>query len=218
MLDVGCGMGFFLKEAKDRGWKQTLGVEVSHLALDYANRNLGLEVSEGDLRDINFPANYFDVATAWNVIDQLQDPVGTLQEMYRVIKRNGLIALRVSNLTFHLAVHRLSNLLEKFFRIRVTFPTRGCFHIYAFSPSSIRLTLQRIGYVNVKVYNSPIEGGVPARNRLERTVRQLVFGLAKGIFYLTNGRLVLSPSLLIFARKPKSPQGVGLRFNLPKSS
>jgi len=84
LLDVGCGMGFFLKAARDRGWKQVLGEEVSHLAVDHANRKLGLEVLEGDLKELNLPEDHFDVATAWNEIDQLQDPVGTLKEMHRV--------------------------------------------------------------------------------------------------------------------------------------
>ena len=202
LLDVGCGMGFFLKEARSRGWEHGLGVEVSHLAVDHANQKVGVEVLEGDLRDLNLPENHFDVATAWNVIDQLQDPVGTLKEMHRVLKAGGLLALRVSNLRFHLPLHRLSGILEKSPGKKISFATRSCFHIYAFSPSSIRMVLQRTGYVNVKVCNSSIEGGVPARNWMESAVRQLVFSLAQGIFYLTAGRLVFSPSLLIFARKP----------------
>ena len=35
ILDVGCGCGFFLKEAKDRGWNME-GVEPSKESVDYA--------------------------------------------------------------------------------------------------------------------------------------------------------------------------------------
>jgi glycosyltransferase involved in cell wall biosynthesis len=210
LLDVGCGAGFFLKEAEDRGWKQTLGTEISHPALGYA-RKLGLEVLEGDLRElassqanVDLSEDHFDVATAWNVIDQLQDPVGTLREMYRVLKKGGLIALRVSNLCFHLPLYRVIG--APALRLSSFLP-HICFHIYAFSPSSIRLILQRIGYANVKVHNSTIEGGVPARNRLERAARHLLFGLAEGIFYLTGGELIVSPSLLVFAQKPRNHAG-----------
>ena len=202
LLDVGCGMGFFLKEAKDRGWRQVLGVEVSRLATDYANRKLGVEVREGDLREVELPKNHFHVATAWNVIDQLQDPLGTLVEMHRVLKRGGVIALRVSNLNFHLLAHRLSNPLGRLRLKRISSYTYGCFHIYAFSPSTIGFALQRAGYANIKVYNSPIEGGSPARNRLDRAIRKLAFGLAEGVSYLTGGRFIIGPSLLVFARKP----------------
>jgi SAM-dependent methyltransferase len=204
LLDVGCGMGFFLKEAKDRGWKRTLGVEVSRLAIDHVNRKLGVEVREGDLREVNFPENYFDVATAWNVIDQLQEPLETLREMHRVLKKDGLIALRVSNLNFHLLIHRLSNLLERLGFKRISLRTHGCFHIYAFSPASISFALQRAGYVKIKVYNSPIEGGTPARSKLDHAIRKLAFGLAEGAFYLTGGTFVISPSLLVFAQKAVS--------------
>ena len=207
LLDVGCGMGFFLKEAKSRGWKRAIGVEVSRLAIDYANRKIGVEVREGDLREVNFPENHFDLATAWNVIDQLQEPLNTLREIHRVLKKGGLIALRISNFNFHLLIHRLSNSLEKLGLKRISLSTHGCFHIYAFSPASIRFALQRAGYVNIKVYNSPIEGGSPARNRLDRAIRKLAFGLAEGAFYLTGGTFVISPSLLVFAQKAGKVRG-----------
>jgi len=92
--------------------------------------------------------------------------------------------------------------LEKLFRKKIGFAARSCFHIYVFSPSSIRTALQRTGYVNVEVYNSSIEGGTSARSWMESASRKLIFSMAQAIFYLTGGKLVRSPSLLVFARKP----------------
>jgi len=44
ILDIGCGAGFFLKEAKNREWDVT-GVEPSSLAANYAKKN-GIKVIE----------------------------------------------------------------------------------------------------------------------------------------------------------------------------
>ena len=52
LLDIGSGPGFFLKTAKERGWR-VLGIEPSRQAATHA-RDLGIEVVEG----------FFDADTA----------------------------------------------------------------------------------------------------------------------------------------------------------
>ncbi|MDI6761040.1 MAG: class I SAM-dependent methyltransferase, partial [Candidatus Brocadiaceae bacterium] len=111
LLDVGCGRGYFLDLARKRGW-QAAGVDVSRTAIEFARDTLRLEVYRGELRDARLPGNSFDVATSWNVLDQAYDPWGDLREVFRVLKKGGLIALRVSNLHFHLYLQRLFTLLN----------------------------------------------------------------------------------------------------------
>ena len=48
LLDVGCGAGFFLEEARDQGW-QVHGNEYSAHAIE-VNRAKGLDVIHGPIR------------------------------------------------------------------------------------------------------------------------------------------------------------------------
>jgi hypothetical protein len=55
LCDLGCWVGFLLAEARDRGW-ETVGVEPSRFASEYARERLGLDVRTGTLGDADLPA------------------------------------------------------------------------------------------------------------------------------------------------------------------
>jgi len=206
LLDVGCGKGYFLDLARKRGW-QGVGTDVSSTAVQFARDTLGLEVYMAELRELKLPENSFDVATAWNVLDQIYDPWGNLREIFRALKSGGLIALRVSNLHFHLYLQRLFTLLNSAVpgRLRVTAPT--VFHLYMFSPETLRMFLKEAGFVDIRIENSTLDPNVPALINLagkpaEVLLRNTAHLLAQTVYYLSIGNLLISPSLLAFARKP----------------
>lgn len=206
LLDVGCGKGYFLDLARKRGW-QGVGTDVSSTAVQFARDTLRLEVYRGELRDAKLPENSFDVATAWNVLDQMYDPWGNLREIFRVLKSGGLVALRVSNLHFHLYLQRLFTFLNSAVpgRLRVTAPT--VFHLYMFSPGTLRMFLKEAGFVDIRVENSTLDPNVPALIDLagkpaEVLLRNTAHLLAQMVYYLSIGNLLISPSLVAFAKKP----------------
>ncbi|OHB91255.1 MAG: hypothetical protein A3E19_02020 [Planctomycetes bacterium RIFCSPHIGHO2_12_FULL_52_36] len=206
LLDVGCGKGYFLDLARKRGW-QGVGTDVSSTAVQFARDTLRLEVHRGELRDAKLPENSFGVATSWNVLDQAYDPWGDLREVFRVLKKGGLIALRVSNLHFHLYLQRLFDLTNSIIPegLRVTAPT--VFHVYMFSPGTLRMFLKEAGFVDIRVENSTLDPNVPALinfagKSAEVLLRNTAYPLAQAVYYLSIGNLLISPSLLAFARKP----------------
>jgi len=199
LLDVGCGMGYFLKEAQKRGWVDVVGEDVSHYAVEYARQKLGLHVLEGELSEVGLPNEHFDVVTVFNVLDQVQDPFGMLKKIFVLLRRGGVLSIRVSNLKYNLLILMFANIMG--------FPQKSslihsCFHIYAFSSKSISKALQLAGYTDIKVYNSPIEGGNFKMSLLERIFRYLAFIFVQIVYWITFGKLVIGPSLLVFARKP----------------
>jgi 2-polyprenyl-3-methyl-5-hydroxy-6-metoxy-1,4-benzoquinol methylase len=205
LLDVGCGKGYFLDMARKRGW-QAIGVDASITAVRFA-RNLGLEVHMGELKEVGLDEDSFDVVTAWNVLDQIYDPWGNLREIFRVMKRGGLIALRVSNLHFHRYLHYLFSVTDSIVPPgrKMTAPT--VFHIYMFSPGTLRMFLRETGFVDIRVENSILDPDVPALinlvgRPLEVLLRNTTYFLAEGCYYLSLGKCLIGPSLLAFARKP----------------
>ena len=96
-LDVGCGLGYFIDGVrKHSGW-DVAGVEFSPRAVEYARRELGLDVRRGDLQRANFPAGQFDRVQIRNVLEHVTDPVGLLREVRRVLKDDGTFHLFVPN-------------------------------------------------------------------------------------------------------------------------
>lgn len=68
-IDVGCGVGWFTKFLQARG-VDVCGVELSQYAVD---RAVAQKVMQGDMRDLSFINEQYDVVLCWNVIAYLEE-------------------------------------------------------------------------------------------------------------------------------------------------
>ena len=89
ILDIGCGLGYLLSGLND-SW-QKFGVEISHFAAEYA-KQWG-KIFVGELQDLNFPNNHYDVIVLHHVIEHVKDPIGLIIEIKRILKKGGIILL-----------------------------------------------------------------------------------------------------------------------------
>lgn len=98
MLDVGCGIGFFLNEVKARyPVMKRYGVDYSKYNLKKA-RTVGV-VKRCDLNEsIPFKDNFFDLVYIGEVIEHVVDPDKVLRESSRVLKKGGKILITTPNL------------------------------------------------------------------------------------------------------------------------
>jgi SAM-dependent methyltransferase len=96
LLEVGASYGHGLIEARKRGW-DVAGVELSPTASEYACREFGLDVFNGDLLDAPFVEESFDAAVMWHVLEHTHDPVAQLVRLRRLLRPGGVLGLRVPN-------------------------------------------------------------------------------------------------------------------------
>jgi len=207
ILDVGCGYGYFLELASGKGWN-TSGVEIMDITADYAKEKLGdQKIFHGTLREAKYPDNSFDVITLWDVLFIVENPFEELKDCYRVLNKGGIIGIRVRNLSFQKIAYWIYSFLKKIEpQLKIKKP--HVFHRYCFSSQSIYQLLHRIGFTNIKVANSPLTKGDPYSYALS-------LGLVKAAkitadfysrlgFWISGGRWVIGPSLLVWAEKPQS--------------
>jgi len=90
VLDVGCGNGDFLVEAKAAGW-QVFGQEFDAHSAEIARGTTGAEVRVGGLNQVAFDANSFDAVTMSNVFEHVPNPLETLEEIKRILKPSGVV-------------------------------------------------------------------------------------------------------------------------------
>jgi SAM-dependent methyltransferase len=96
LLDVGCGPGFFLKTAKERGWR-VLGIEPSRQAAEHA-RGLGLEVVEDFFNPDTAPGlGRFDAVHLNNVLEHVPNPLTVVRLARDLLTPGGLLCLNVPN-------------------------------------------------------------------------------------------------------------------------
>ena len=70
LLDVGCGHGLLMDEARRLGW-QPLGLELSDDARSYARERLGLEVIAGAFDDVELERSSFGAIVMVDVLEHL---------------------------------------------------------------------------------------------------------------------------------------------------
>ena len=92
LLDVGCGLGDFLEKAKH--FYRVEGVEINPYTAAIAQKKF--IVHKGFLADLKLPASY-DVVTLNQILYGVPDPVGLLQDINKVLKRNGVLYINTPN-------------------------------------------------------------------------------------------------------------------------
>lgn len=139
LLDVGCGPGLLLEEARRRGY-DVAGCDVSAWAVDYA-RQQGLDARVGLLEDLAYPAASFDVALANHTLEHVPDPLSFLREMGRLLKPDGLLVIGVPN---------FGSLMSSLMRARwhALLPDQ---HYWHFTPATLSRMLQAAGFVPRRV-------------------------------------------------------------------
>jgi len=147
ILDVGCGAGLALDYAREFGW-QTYGIDVDEAAVARA-RARGHEARVGEVGDLPYSSEFFDVVRIWHTLEHLPHPLVTLREVHRVLKPGGRLWLEVPN---------IGSAAAAVFRSR-WFALDAPRHLQSFSPRTLERMLREAGFgeVALKTYQGAEE-------------------------------------------------------------
>jgi len=95
ILDIGCGVGNITKKIQSLGFSVN-GVDFSEEAIKKAMTRIPAKCWDLD-KGIPFNNNSFDIVWAGDVIEHVFDPIGLLEEINRVLKKDGHLFLSVPN-------------------------------------------------------------------------------------------------------------------------
>ena len=91
LLEIGCGHGNFLLEARAQGY-QVAGLEYSADAAQKANQNLAADlVQVGAVGQTPLPKSSYDICVLADVIEHVRNPKDFLQHVWHVLKPDGII-------------------------------------------------------------------------------------------------------------------------------
>lgn len=142
LLEVGCSIGNFLNIAKK--YFEAYGVEVAQWSSKFARENYNLNVFTGTIQQRKFPDCTFDVVVASELIEHLHDPSKFVKEVRRVLRKDGLLVLTTGN---------IGSLMAKLKRKKWWYFAPK-YHLYYFSPQTIRLLLDNEGFVILRFSGS----------------------------------------------------------------
>jgi ubiquinone/menaquinone biosynthesis C-methylase UbiE len=143
ILDVGCGLGMYVKKMRDFS-QEVYGVDVDPEKVAEASRALP-NIQLASAEKLPFPDGFFDVVLLHEVIEHVEDDRQAIREAHRVIKRGGRIVIFAPNRLYPLETHGifwrgqyhfgnvpLVNYLPDFLRRRL------CPHVRAYTRGDIR--------------------------------------------------------------------------------
>lgn len=139
LLDIGCGAGYLLEEAKKQNW-QILGTEISDPAVEDLRARC-IEVFQGNLSEISSEHSSFDVVMSTEVIEHISEPAELAKSAYKLLRKGGLFWGTTPN-----GKGISANLLGE--KWSVIAPPE---HIQLFSKSGLEKTLERAGFCKIKV-------------------------------------------------------------------
>lgn len=204
LLDIGCGLGYFLSLAKNEGWN-VRGIEPNLDLVNKGKQNFGVDIQNTYFEEANLSPNNFDVITLWNVFDELPDPFGNIPKIRRILKPGGILFMRIPNAAFHLFIYKVQKVLIKKHLGHILPYQSSVFHIYNFSKRTLLRLFSHNGFYNIKIKNSwPTVGDPYAVKKGAGMVKILLFLLAQCIFFLSWGRFPTAPSIEMFAKNAKT--------------
>lgn len=91
VLDVGCGLGFFLECAAAKGYG-CVGIDTSPAATELARRTLGLDVRTGAFGHTALGADdVFDAITMNHVLEHVSEPMPFLRSAWSALRPGGIV-------------------------------------------------------------------------------------------------------------------------------
>ncbi len=145
LLDVGAAAGFFLLDAKARGW-DVRGLEISASAAAYA-ASRGLAIRQGSLKDAELGCETLDAVSMWDVIEHLHDPVRDLEKVRGALSPRGVLAISTPN--YDSVIRTLRGARWHGFKIDE--------HLSLFSPQTIGMLLEEAGFEPVRLTTTRTE-------------------------------------------------------------
>jgi 2-polyprenyl-3-methyl-5-hydroxy-6-metoxy-1,4-benzoquinol methylase len=97
LLDVGCGAGSFLVEAQKQGFS-VAGQDIADFFVQYCWRTYGIKIFACAIEELaQSRQSYFDVITAFDMIEHHPQPKQLLQTIRGMIKPGGIVAISTHN-------------------------------------------------------------------------------------------------------------------------
>ncbi len=189
LLDVGCGLGFFLKAVAAFPAWQVVGCEASPKAVEYARTVLGLQtVHCGHVERAGLKPASFDLVTLWDVIEHIPDPDPLLSAVGKLLKPGGSLFLHTPNASVQLLKARVKKMLIGMKPGAHYLEAKD--HLNLYSPKTLAIILRRNGFTPPEfLHLRPIRGIAGSRSRTLSILKEVWRLCSQASSRVSAGRL-----------------------------
>lgn len=144
LLDVGCGIGYFLEEAQKRGW-EVHGTEYTDEAIKICKEK-GINMKKGKLNPANYNFEEFDVITSFEVIEHINNPIDELSNFNSLLGKKGLVYITTPNFNSILRYR-----LKAEYNV-ICYPE----HLSYYTPKTLKKLFTNVGFKTYKIQSTGI--------------------------------------------------------------
>ncbi len=149
LLDVGCGSGIFLMNAKRHGFNVS-GIDPSEIAVRLCQKQHSIEPFHGYLTvDSQLPKNY-GILSAWDVIEHVENPKDFLRSCYAHLEHGGILLLETPDESS--LIRKIINIIDKIINLKLISNLYYPAHRYYFTHKSIKLLLNEVGFTSIHIH------------------------------------------------------------------
>jgi 2-polyprenyl-3-methyl-5-hydroxy-6-metoxy-1,4-benzoquinol methylase len=161
VLDIGCGTGAWLERLADLHFSNLYGVDLDIQQVKSERANISqLNLDKDELP--NFGINQFDLITAIELVEHLENPGRLFFHISKLLKPNGYVLLTTPNI--HSLIARLRFLLTG--RLRGFDEKGDPTHIYPVYLTGLERVLLRYELEIIKISTYPKKGSITSRKAL----------------------------------------------------
>ncbi len=211
LFEVGCAGGYFLKLARERGWR-VRGLEITAAGSRHARETLGLDVEQGSFPAPELVVEPADVVYMGHVLEHLRSPAAGIAASAALLRPGGVLVVEVPSYVDSVYFRALRRMLpalrvagwERGGLLRaLKFPRPGeqmtPFHLYEFRRRTLTRLLERFGYRVLRT-----ESRVPKPDGVARARDPLARAIGLGFDVLDQAALRLGlpgGNIAVFARR-----------------
>lgn len=192
LMDLGCGLGYFLDGTIKDGTFSAVGVDVSQDAINFVKKTFGHDVKQEDELDSLEPQS-FDVITQWHVLEHVHSLNERMEQLKTLLKKDGTLFIAVPNSESWDAKH-YGPYWDGYDVPR---------HLYHFNQASFNLLMKKHGFMVVETKSMPFDAPYISMRSEVHKKNNFVFirGAISGLISTINARKNMNHSSLLFVVK-----------------
>jgi len=141
ILEIGCSYGLYLFQLKMIGW-DVKGIELNKKAVDYGKNKLSLDILNLDIQDYESEEK-FDIIYLRMVLEHVESPKIVLKKCHALLKPHGKLVLILPD---------ISGIEVRIYK-KYAYTLQLPYHLYHFSPNTIRNYLKLLNFQEVKIFH-----------------------------------------------------------------
>ena len=139
VLELGCSHGSFVALMGEAGYDAS-GLEMSPWVVEFGQKTFGISVAVGPIEALDIAPGSLDVIVLMDVLEHLPDPVTTMSNCLKILKKDGLILIQTPKVKYGINYSELVESKDRFQEMLI--PVE---HLYLFSENSVTELFKQLG-------------------------------------------------------------------------